>query len=215
MPIRKAVLILGLVILLVAGGLSSVLLLADGKMAGNDQIMVINKGSRPSKEASSAPPVGGPFNLVDGNGKLVSSQDFAGQNMLIFFGFTNCPDVCPQTLSTLTRALELIGEDIDKVQPVFVTVDPLRDTPEVVKAYVSNFHPKLIGLTGTSRQVSAAMRAYRIYAAKMGDDLHVKSDYQVDHTSITYLMGPDGIFKTFFSLGDSPEAIASKIRLNL
>ncbi len=215
MPIRKSILILGLVILLVAGGLSTVLLLGGGNMAGNDQIIVVNKGSRPAENASSAPPVGGPFNLVDGEGKLVSNADFAGQNLLIFFGFTHCPDVCPQTLSTLSRALELIGKDINKVQPLFITVDPLRDTPDVVKAYIANFHPKLIGLTGTSRQVSAAMRAYRIYAAKMGDDLHVTSDYQVDHTSITYLMGPDGAFKTFFSLGDSPEAIASKLRLNL
>jgi protein SCO1/2 len=215
MPIRKAILVLGLVILLVAGGLSTVLWLGGDNMAGNDQIMVVNKGSRPNENASSAPPVGGPFNLINGDGKLVSNEDFAGQNMLIFFGFTHCPDVCPQTLSTLTRALELIGDDIDKVQPVFVTVDPLRDTPDVVKAYVADFHPKLIGLTGTSRQVSAAMRAYRIYAAKMGDELHIKSDYQVDHTSITYLMGPDGAFKTFFSLGDSPDSIATKLRLNL
>ncbi len=215
MPIRKAYLILGVVVLLVAGGLSAVLLLTDGPKSAGDQVMVTNKGSRPADTASSAPPVGGDFTLVNQDGKLVSSTDFAGVNLLIFFGYTHCPDVCPQTLSTLTRALELIGQDIAKVQPIFITVDPLRDTPEVVKDYISHFHPKLIGLTGTARQVSAAMRAYRIFATKRDQDRKSKDDYLVDHTSITYLIGPDGAFKTFFSLGDSPEFIAGKLRPHL
>lgn len=137
--------------------------------------------------------VGGPFTLTDQNGKRVTEKDFLGKYMLVFFGYTYCPDVCPTELQVMMAALDAMGPEADKVQPVFVSIDPARDTPEVLKAYVSNFGPRLIGLTGTPDDVAAAAKAYRVYYAKAGNSSSA-TDYLMDHSSIIYLMGPDGSF---------------------
>jgi protein SCO1/2 len=137
--------------------------------------------------------VGGPFTLQDGSGKQVTDRDFRGKFMLVYFGYTFCPDVCPTTLNEVADALDRLGPKADRVQPIFITVDPKRDTPVVVKQYVAAFTPRLIGLTGTPEQVAQAAQAYRVYYAEHrtgpGPD-----DYSMDHSSILYLMGPDGKF---------------------
>lgn len=137
--------------------------------------------------------VGGPFTLTDQNGRRVTEKDFLGKYMLVFFGYTYCPDVCPTELQVMMAALDAMGPEADKVQPVFISVDPARDTPEVLKAYVGNFGPRLIGLTGKPEEVATVAKAYRVYYAKAGNTSSA-SDYLMDHSSIIYLMGPDGRF---------------------
>lgn len=158
------------------------------------------------------PAVGGPFALVDAQGRAVTDADFRGRLMLVFFGFTYCPDVCPTALTSIAQALDRLGPDADKVVPVFITVDPERDTPEQLKEYVRHFHPRLIGLTGTPGQIAAAAKAYRVYYAKARPQGMPPDDYTMDHTSITYLMGRDGKFLAHFSHGAEPEAIAQRVR---
>jgi protein SCO1/2 len=139
--------------------------------------------------------LGGPFALIDQNGRAVTDQTYAGKYMLVYFGYTFCPDVCPldtQKLATALRTFEAKSPDrAAKVQPIFITVDPERDTPAALKQFVAAFHPRLVGLSGTRAQVDAAKKAYKVYAQKAGPADATK-DYLVDHTAIIYLMGPDG-----------------------
>jgi protein SCO1/2 len=137
--------------------------------------------------------IGGPFQLVDSAGHPVSDQAFRGKYMLVYFGYTFCPDVCPTTLSSVADAVDKLGTKADRLQPLFITVDPKRDTPAVVKQYAAAFGPRIVGLTGTPEQIAAAAKAYRVYYAEHrtgpGPD-----DYSMDHSSVLYLMGPDGRF---------------------
>jgi protein SCO1/2 len=137
--------------------------------------------------------VGGPFTLEDGNGKQVTDRDFRGKYMLVYFGYTFCPDVCPTTLNGVTEALEQLGKKAERLQPIFITVDPVRDTPEVMKRYTAAFSPRLIGLTGTPDQIAKVAQEYRVYYAahRTGPG---PNDFTVDHSSILYLVGPDGKF---------------------
>ena len=178
------------------------------------------------------PLIGGPFTLVDHTGKTVSDTVFRGRLMLVFFGYTFCPDVCPTNIQAISNAMDLLGEQADMVQPLFVTIDPERDTKEVMADYVGNFHPRLVGLTGTSDQIAAAAKAYRIYYSKYhpppaslsgeqdagdnkaGED-EEESDYLMNHSSATYLMGRDGKFISHFGHGTDSEAIAERIRKHL
>ena len=133
--------------------------------------------------------IGGPFALVDHTGKPRTDADFRGKLMLVYFGFTWCPDICPTDLQNIGLALDELGDAADKVQPLFITVDPARDTPEHLRDYVPMFHPRLIGLTGSAAAIHSAAAAYRVYFAQVplkGDD------YTVDHSSFIYLMGADG-----------------------
>lgn len=139
--------------------------------------------------------IGGPFHLVDQNGQPRSDADFRGQYLLVFFGYTNCPDVCPTTLQTITTAMDKLGSDAAKVTPIFITVDPERDTPAVMKAYAANFTPRLVALSGTPDAIAAAAKVYRIYYKKAGEG----ADYAMDHTALVYLMGPDGSYLAHFS----------------
>ncbi len=137
--------------------------------------------------------IGGPFTLQDGDGRSVSDRDFRGRYMLVYFGYTSCPDVCPTTLNEVAGAMEQLGAKANRVQPIFITVDPKRDTPAVVKQYTAAFSPRLLGLTGGETAVAAAERAYRVYVSmhRTGEG---PNDYTVDHSSILYLMGPNGRF---------------------
>lgn len=143
--------------------------------------------------ASNQPGIGGPFTLVDGDGKQVTDRDLRGKYLLVYFGYTFCPDVCPTTLNEVSTAMDGLGAKAERVQPVFITVDPRRDTPDVVKRYTEQFGPRILGLTGTPEQVAAVSREYRVYAAvhRTGEG---PDDYTVDHSSVLYLMGPDGRF---------------------
>ena len=137
--------------------------------------------------------IGGPFRLEDGNGKAVSDTEFRGKYMLVYFGYTYCPDVCPTTLNELADALDHLGTKADKLQPIFITVDPKRDTPAVVKQYVAAFSPRLLGLTGAPEQIAHVAKEYRVYYAEHRTGPG-PNDYSMDHSSILYLMGPDGRF---------------------
>jgi protein SCO1 len=140
---------------------------------------------------SGKPSIGGPFSLVDQTGKRVSDQDYRGRYMLVFFGFTNCPDICPAGLQVMTAALDKLGKRADGITPIFITLDPARDTQDKMAAYVKAFSPKLVGLTGSESEVAAVAKAYRVYYQKVPDDKD-PSNYTVDHSAIFYLMGKDG-----------------------
>ncbi len=151
--------------------------------------------------------IGGPFHLIDQNGQPRSDSDFRGQYLLVFFGFTNCPDVCPTTLNTVTNAMDKLGSEAAKVTPIFITVDPERDTPAVLKAYAANFTPRLVALSGSPDAIAAAAKLYRIYYKRVGEG----ADYSMDHTALLYLMGPDGNYLAHFS----PDATADDIAKDL
>ncbi len=183
---------------------------------------------RPEGDASAPAPAavpegrdpGGPFQLIDHTGREVTAQDFRGQYMLVHFGYTFCPDVCPTTLSRMSTVMDLLGEQANRVQPLLITVDSARDTPEVLAKYVAVFHPKLIGLTGTEDQVRSAADAYMVFYAKPGDrdgqheGPHGDHD-TVDHGAFTYLMGPDGRYLSVFPYRAAAETMAKEISLHL
>ncbi len=153
--------------------------------------------------------VGGPFQLVDQHGKPADEALLKGKWTVVFFGFTYCPDVCPTTLQALAAAQQQLGPKADKLQVVFISLDPARDTPEQLKTYLgSEIFPKgIIGLTGTPEQVAAAAKAYRVYFKKNGEG----ADYLVDHSTAAYLMDPKGRFDRVIPFGVSPEEIARQI----
>lgn len=154
--------------------------------------------------------VGGPFTLTDHTGRRVTDKDFRGKYMLVYFGFTFCPDVCPSGLQVISAALDQLGPKADKITPVFISVDPERDTPEQLAQYVSSFHPRLVGLTGTPEEIQNVAKAYRVYYRKVKDEKST-AEYTVDHTSIIYLMGPDGEFIAHFSHATPVAAMAEKL----
>lgn len=154
--------------------------------------------------------IGGPFTLVDQTGKTVTEKSLKGKWSLIYFGYTFCPDVCPTSLTVMTQALDQIGPLADKVTPVFVTVDPERDTVQQLAGYHESFHPSFEMLTGTPEQVKQAARAYRVYYRKAESE--ASTDYLMDHSSITYLMDPDGVYVTHFGHDVTPDGMAKTLR---
>jgi protein SCO1/2 len=155
--------------------------------------------------------IGGPFHLEDQSGKPVSNQDMKGRPYLVFFGYTHCPDVCPTTMFEISEVMKALGKDADRAGALFITVDPERDTPAVLKDYLSNFDPHMRGLTGDPAAVAAALKAYRVYAKKV--PLNDKDgDYTMDHTAVVYLMDKDGRFVAPFNLKQTPEAAAAQLR---
>ena len=156
-----------------------------------------------------AAPIGGPFSLVDHTGRKVADKDFLGAYALVFFGYTHCPDVCPTTLQEVAVVMNELGERSSRVRPLFISIDPERDTPEVLADYVSFFHPRIVGLTGTAEQVAGATEAFRVTHAKAEID---EDFYLMDHSSALYLMGPDGRYLTAFSHTTPPEEMAARIR---
>jgi protein SCO1/2 len=154
--------------------------------------------------------VGGPFHLVDHTGKAVTEQDFRGRYMLIYFGYSFCPDVCPTTLGVMAEALQKLGSDSSRVVPIFITIDPERDTPELLKGYVGNFGPTFIGLTGTPDQIAQVARAYRVYYQKVPSK--DGAPYLMDHSSIVYLLDRNGRFVTHFTHEAKAEQIAAAVQ---
>ena len=163
----------------------------------------------PSRSPAQLGMIGGPFRLEDQSGKPVSEQDMKGHPYLVFFGYTHCPDVCPATLFEISEIMKALGRDADRTGALFITVDPERDTPAVLKDYLSNFDPHLRGLTGDPAAVAAALKAYRVYAKKVPID---GGDYTMDHTAMVYLMDKDGRFVAPFNLKQTPEAAAAQLR---
>lgn len=159
-------------------------------------------------------PVGGPFELTDQTGRARTERDFRGELMLVYFGFTYCPDVCPADLQAIGLALDRLGADAASVQPLFITVDPERDTSKHLAQYVPLFHPRLIGLTGSLEAIRRAADAYKVYFVKvaLGGDA---SNYTVDHTAFIYLMDRDGNYLGFFPPGTSADRMVEIIRPHL
>jgi cytochrome oxidase Cu insertion factor (SCO1/SenC/PrrC family) len=155
--------------------------------------------------------IGGPFTLTDQIGQPRSEADLEGSYSLIYFGYTFCPDICPTSLSTMTQGIDLLAEKMPEkaavVRPVFITVDPERDTVEALASYASHFHPRMMALTGTTEEVASTAKAYRIFYQKVEEP--GSSDYLMDHSSIIYLMAPDGTYLAHFTHASTAEDIAS------
>jgi protein SCO1/2 len=153
--------------------------------------------------------VGGPFRLTDQNGKSVSDQDFRGRAMLIYFGYSFCPDVCPTTLQVMADAIGKLGDKAARITPVFITIDPERDTPKVLKEYMAAFGPNFVGLTGSAAEIKKVEKDYRVYAEKKP----LKGgNYGMDHSSVLYLMGPDGRLVTYYDEAISPDNLAKELK---
>ncbi len=153
--------------------------------------------------------IGGPFRLVDQTGKVVTQSDLKGKPSLMFFGFTHCPDICPTALFEMTQLYKALGKDGDKVQAYFVSVDPERDTPDILKEYLSSFDPRLRGLTGDPAAVAAMEKAYRVYSKKVPLE---NGGYTMDHTALVYLMDKEGRFVAPFNLKRKPEQAAADLK---
>ena len=155
--------------------------------------------------------IGGPFALQDGSGKTVTDRDFRGQYMLVYFGYTFCPDVCPTTLNAVADAMDKLGPDASKVRTVFITVDPKRDTPAVVGKYAAAFGPHVVGLTGTPEEIAQVAREYRVYYAEHRTGPG-PNDYAMDHSSVLYLMDPKGAFVAPVRADQSGDQMAAALR---
>ena len=153
--------------------------------------------------------IGGPFHLVDQNGKRVTDADLKGKWSLVYFGYTHCPDACPTALNEIAIALDELGPKRDAVRPVFITVDPERDTSEVLKSYVTSFDAPILALTGTAEEVAQAAKGYRVYYAKHSE---AGDDYSMDHSSVIYVMDPEGRFTASFTHQNTPEEIAERLK---
>ena len=154
--------------------------------------------------------VGGPFSLTDQTGRKVTGKDFLGKYMLVFFGYTYCPDICPTELQVMSAALDSLGAKADDIQPIFISIDPQRDTPEVLQQYVVNFHPRLLGLTGSPEEIASVAKAYRVYYSKVEGNSG-PDNYLMDHSTIIYLMDRQGKFLKHFTYSTDAAALAKAI----
>jgi protein SCO1/2 len=189
-------------VLVVAAAFLAGLLLCFG-------VILIVSGRVSAPVAQQVAAIGGPFELVDQNGRTVTERDLKGRPFLVFFGFTRCPDICPTTLFEVSEIMRALGKDADRVGALFITVDPERDTPAALKDYLSSFDPHLSGLTGEPAAVAAVAKAYRVYFKKVPLD---QGGYTMDHTAIVYLMDKDGRFVSPFNLKRTTEAAAADLR---
>lgn len=166
-------------------------------------------GDRAAGVAQGTAAIGGPFTLVDQDGHQRTDKDFRGQYLLIYFGYTYCPDVCPTTLAVMEQALDRLGPMAARVTPVFVTVDPARDTPGVLRPYLKSFGPRFVGLTGSDAAITRISHAYSVYAAKQP---FKGGGYAMNHSSTIYLMGPNGKFVTHYEESLGPDGLAADLR---
>jgi protein SCO1/2 len=198
-PPRRVMWLVWAIGLAVAGGLGW--LISD--------LLVPGGGSLVAKvQTLATPPIGGPFALVDDTGKPRTDADFHGRLMLIYFGYTHCPDACPTTLQDIADALAKLGPAADQVAPIFITIDPERDTVQYLKGYAEQFDAKFVALTGSPEQIATAAKSYRVYYRKATN----QADYLMDHSSIVYLMGRDGKFLTHFTPDTTPDQMADTVR---
>lgn len=155
--------------------------------------------------------VGGPFTLVDQDGNEVTDKSYQDKIKIVYFGYTYCPDICPTGLSVISGALDILGEKADKIKPLFVTVDPKRDTLEMLADYQQHFHPNFSYLTGSTKQIASIAKLYKVYFKKTTQT----GDYLIDHSAITYIMSPSGGYLTHFGPEATPEQIANFLITNV
>lgn len=197
----RAKIIASIIVGLMIGGIAAVLIFPETRQAL----------FAPSAQTTSGTAlIGGPFTLTDQNGKKVTDADFRGRHMLVFFGFANCPDICPAGLQLIAAALDKLGSKAANVTPIFISVDPERDTPEKLATYVKNFDDRLVGLTGTKEEVAAVAKAYRVFYEKTPNEKN-PAEYGMNHTSIIYLMGPDGAYVAHFTPTTSLDQMVEKL----
>jgi cytochrome oxidase Cu insertion factor (SCO1/SenC/PrrC family) len=156
--------------------------------------------------------VGGPFSLLNQDGKRVTEKDFLGKYMLVAFGYTYCPDICPGELQVISNAMDQLGPVADKIVPVFISVDPQRDTVKQMHEYVHNFHPTIVGLTGTPNEIKEAAKSYRVYYKKDDSSGGGGSNYAIVHSTFIYLMNPSGEYVTHFNYGITSEELTAKLK---
>jgi len=190
---------------LVAAALAALVILGAGVFLA----LTLRDNPRGATGTMLASAIGGPFRLTDQNGKTVTDADLKGKWSLVYFGYTHCPDACPTALNDISIALEDLGTKRDAVRPVFITVDPERDTPDALKAYVTSFDAPILALTGTPEQVAQAAKGYRVYYAKHPE---AGGDYSMDHSSVIYVMDPQGRFTASFTHESTPEQIAERLK---
>lgn len=195
-PARRAILIFLVGLAMLAATLGALYLMRPGA---------------PRLVEQAGPQIGGPFALTDHEGRRVTQASYPGRHLLVFFGFTHCPDVCPLALGEVSVALDALGPAAaGKVQPLFVTVDPERDTPAALKDFVTAFDNRIVGLTGSAEEIEAAARAYRVYFKKV--PVQGALGYTMDHSAFVYLIGPGGKLEAFFTHETKGDAMAQKIR---
>jgi protein SCO1/2 len=153
--------------------------------------------------------IGGPFRLTTQDGKTLSDADLKGTPFAVFFGFTHCPEVCPTTLWELSQALQKLGPDADRIKVLFVTLDPARDTPELLKTYLASFDPHIVGLTGSEDEIAKLAKAYKVYWRKVPTD---NGDYTLDHSAVVYLMDGNGAFTGTIAYQEKDEAQLAKLK---
>lgn len=191
-----------------------ILIIVTGLIAG--ALAALNVVSRPPPNlpaqttSSGQALIGGPFSLADTAGLPVTDKTYAGQPMLVYFGFTHCPDICPSGLQVISAALDKLGPGAAKVSPLFITLDPERDTGPKLGEYLKSFHPRLIGLTGSPDAIAGVTKAYRVYAKKVASDTG-SGDYSIDHSGFMYLMDADGKYVTHFPHNVSAEQLSAKL----
>jgi cytochrome oxidase Cu insertion factor (SCO1/SenC/PrrC family) len=176
---------------------------------------ILLRGPRPKETStiqsdSSPVAIGGPFSLTDQSGKTRTDAEFRGQWMLVYFGFTHCPDICPTGLLSITQALDALGPTAKNLTPIFISLDPARDTPDALKPYLANFSPRLIGLTGSAKAVEAAAYAYKVYYSKQSMP-NSELGYVINHSGFMYLMGPDGRYVAHFNHDIASAELAKNI----
>lgn len=162
-----------------------------------------------SREIAGVPRVGGPFSLVDHRGRQVTEKDFLGKPSLVFFGFTHCPDVCPTTLFDLTKRMKALGTEADKLNVLFITGDPERDTPEQMALYLQSFDPRIVGLSGTSEQVAGVLQAFKAVARKVP---RADGGYTIDHTASVFMMDGDGRFAGMIDYHEAEDGALRKMK---
>jgi protein SCO1/2 len=178
-------------------------------LSGAGVLILNTAGISPSAPVSQAP--GGPFTLKAAGGRIVSDRSLRGKWLFVYFGYTYCPNICPATLQAMTDVMARLGPLAEKVQPLFVSIDPERDTPETIGAFIKAFDPRIIGLTGTPEEIAAVAKEYRVFFKKIpgaGQD-----DYLIEHSSYVYLMAPDGLYVTLFTSEqmDAPDKVAQRL----
>lgn len=190
---------------LLAIALAGLLVVAAGVLLA----LALREGPRGAAGTALASAIGGPFHLIDQNGKPVSDADLKGKWQLVFFGYTHCPDTCPTALNEISLALDQLGKKRQDVEVVFISVDPERDTPDVLKSYVQSFDAPIIALTGSPDAVKQAAKAYRVFYAK-----HPRpdGDYDMDHSAVIYVMNPEGRFTATFTPDSTADAIAQRLQ---
>lgn len=174
-------------------------------------LLLGKRSSDPSASSRGSTVITTRFNLVDHTGKPVTEKDYAGKWKLVFFGFTHCPDICPTTLNTVAQVMAALGDEAKSVTPLFITIDPVRDRPKIMAQYVNAFDKRMVGLTGTESQVAAAAKAFRAYYGRV-DQKTAPNGYTMNHSTILYLMGPDGGFVTHYAHTDKAGDIARSIK---